>query len=404
MSNRKTVEARRRRRVVASHGIARAAFRAAAAFGLTAVGWAGWVLWQGGSWWGPLHAFLAGTVLLAIAGATQMFTITWAAAPAPAAALSNAQRWALVLGVALVLAGMEFSSTWAVVTGGALVVASLGLLAYSLWSSVQSSLLRRFDLSARFYLVALVAGTVGVVLGTVMGTGSAGGRFTEVRIVHSHLNLVGLVGLTIVGTLPTILPTFAHHKAVSGQEAKIAWWLAVGAVGAMGSGLLWGGIAVGVGTVAAGLSLALILAGILVRLGRRGLEGGLPYFQVAIGSMWLAAWALADGVRLATEPVSASFSIWTAAVVTAGVGQILLGSLAYLLPVLAGPPPRLGRNLAMTHAYPWFPLLLANLGASALIFDMPAVGVGAVGVWVVDFAGRLFRMEWRSPDKGDSAA
>lgn len=392
-----SIEVRRRRRVVASHDIARSAFRVAALFGLIAVGWAGWVLWQGGSWWGPLHAFLAGTVLLAIAGATQLFTYTQTAAPAPPAAVVHAQRWALVLGIALVLAGMGLSSRWAVAVGAGLMVSGLGLLAFSLWSAVRSSLLRRFDLSARFYLLAVLAGVVGVVLGAVMGAGSAGARFADIRLVHSHLNLIGLVGLTIVGTLPTILPTFAHHTAVSGREAKIAWWLAVGAVGAVGSGLLWGETAVGFGTIAVGVSLGLILAGILGRLGRRGREGGLPYLQVVVGSIWLGVWALLDGVTLVTGSPPLSFSKWTAAVVMAGVGQILAGSLAYLLPVLAGPPPRLGRNVARTHAHSWLPLLLANSGALAFILDMPTVGIVAIGAWVVDFASRLFGMEWRSP-------
>ncbi len=94
-----SLEERRSRRVVESHEIASSSFRAAALFGLVAIVWAGWVLIRGGSWWGPLHAFLAGTVLLAISGATQMFTITWSAAPAPRAGLATGQRWAVAGGV-----------------------------------------------------------------------------------------------------------------------------------------------------------------------------------------------------------------------------------------------------------------------------------------------------------------
>jgi nitrite reductase (NO-forming) len=337
---------------------------------------------------------------LAIAGATQLFTITWAAAPAPPADLANGQRWALIVGVGLVLAGMGLSEVWALIAGTALVVIGLGLLGYSLWSAVHRSLLRRFDLSARFYLLAVSAGAIGVVLGGVMGSGLAGNQVSDLRLVHSHLNLIGLVGLTIVGTLPTILPTFAHHKAVSGNESKVAWWLAVVAVAAIAAGLFVGELAVGAGSVAAGLSLALILAGVLLRLGKRGLEGGLPYLQVTIGAAWLGVWALVDGVRLLLGTTPVRFSAWTAAVVIAGVGQVLLGSVAYLLPVLAGPPPRLGRNLAITHAYPWLPLVLANAAAIAFIAGLPVVGVVATGVWLGDFAGRLLRMEWPSRNEG----
>ncbi|HEX6222755.1 MAG TPA: hypothetical protein VF115_16825 [Acidimicrobiia bacterium] len=390
------IEERRGRRVVASHGIARAAFRAGGVFGIVALVWALWVLAQGGSWWGPLHAFLAGTVLLAIAGATQMFTITWAAAPAPPAALANGQRWTLICGVGLALLGIALSADWAVIVGAAMVVVGLGLLAFSLWSAVRHSLLKRFDLSARFYLLALVSGAIGVVLGGTLGSGSAGVRFSDLRLVHSHLNLVGLVGLTIIGTLPTILPTFAHHKAVSGNEARVAWWLAIVAVAAIGAGVWLGGPAVGAGTVVSGVSLILILVGVVARLGRRGLEGGLPYLQVAVGSTWLGVWALVDGFGLLAGSVPVNFSVWTAAVVVAGVGQVLLGSLAYLLPVLAGPPPRLGRNLSRTQGYPWLPLFLANFGAAALLVGQPEAGAVAVAVWVVDFAGRLLRMEWPS--------
>ncbi len=385
---------------MASHAIARAAFRAAGVFAVVAIGWAVWVVWQGASWWGPLHTFLAGTVLLAIAGATQMFTITWSAAPAPPAVLSRTQRWTLVAGVALVLVGMASDTGWMIVTGAVFAIVGLGLLALSLWSAVRNSLLRRFDLSARFYVLALAAGVTGISLGGVMGGGMAGGSFLDVRLVHSHLNLVGLVGFTIVGTLPTILPTFAHHKAVSGIEAKVSWWLAVLAAVLIGSGLIVGGAGVGVGTVVAGSALFLILAGVLLRLGKRGLEGGLPYLQVAIGSVWLGAWAVVEGIRLISGWIPEHFSEWTAAVVIAGVGQVLLGSLAYLLPVLAGPAPRLGRNFARTHSRPWLPLGLANLGAVALLIGFPVIAGVAIAAWVVDFGARLATMEWGSRNEG----
>jgi nitrite reductase (NO-forming) len=237
-------------------------------------------------------------------------------------------------------------------------------------------------------------------VGGVIGSGSAGNRFSDLRLVHSHLNLIGLVGLTIVGTLATILPTFSHHKAVSGNEARVAWWLALVAVGALVAGLFVGELAVGVGSLAAGVSLALMLSGIVFRLGRKGLEGGLPYFQVAIGASWLGIWSLVDGVGLLLGTTPVPFSFWTAAVVIAGVGQVLLGSLAYLLPVLAGPPPRLGRNLAITHAYPWLPLVLANLAAITFILGLPVIGVVATGIWLVDFASRLVKMEWPSRNQG----
>lgn len=385
----------RQGRVEESRRIVSAAFRLGGVFGLVTLGWSLWVMTQGGSWWGPVHTFLAGTVLLTISGATQVFTITGAASPAPRAVIATIQRWLVAIGVGLVLVGMARKNTWATATGAVLVVAGLAALAVALVSAVRRSLLRRFDLSSRFYLLAVAAGIVGVTLGGLMGSGMAGTWYERVHLVHSHLNLVGLVGFTIVGTVPTILPTFAHHRAVSGREARLSWRLALMSVGALLAGLAIGPVAVGLGTVIGGVALLAVLTGVIGRLGRRGLGGGLPYFQVTAGCGWLAAWALVDGGRLLAGATAEPFAAWTRAAVIAGVGQILLGSLGYLLPVLAGPDPRLDRNIDRTQCRPWLPLALANLAGLAFVTGLAPVASVATGVWALDFAYRLARIEWR---------
>src|SRR5690606_20888084 len=123
---------------------------------------------------------------------------------------------------ALVLIGVSTGSDIVTWVGALGVAAGLVALIVSIVGVIRKSLLRRFDLSARFYVTAFVTGVAGVVLGAVLGTGSAGAESVSARLVHSHLNLLGLVGLTIVGTLPTFLPTIAHHRAVSGREAVVA--------------------------------------------------------------------------------------------------------------------------------------------------------------------------------------
>lgn len=385
-------------RVHRSHTIARLAFRLAGLFGIVAGVWAVVVLIRGGSWWGPLHAFVAGTVLAAISGASQMFTITWSAASPPSSALTSSQRRLLAVGVALVLIGVGAGLGAAIWAGAVGVVAALVLLGWSLTSTIRRSLLRRFDLSARFYLLALAAGVVGVTLGAMLGSGAAGDGFLPMRLVHSHLNLVGLVGLTIVGTLPTFLPTVAHHRAVSGREAIIAWWMAAAGVGAMAAGLWWGAPPVGAGTLAVGASTALILGGILGRLWHQG-RHKLAFLQVAAGTGWLIVWSIVDGIRLLSDQTAVSWSRWTAVVVVAGVGQVLMGSLAYLLPVLAGPP--LEPNAGRMTAWPTLPLLLANAaGLAGALGATPVLTVCAL-LWLADFARRLVSLSRRDalPDR-----
>src|SRR3972149_5422944 len=86
-------------RVVGSHHTARAAFRLTGLFVVWAIAWAVVRPVAGeGTWWGPLHVFLVGGVLLAISGATQMFSITWAAATPPDRRPAAAQRWVTAAG------------------------------------------------------------------------------------------------------------------------------------------------------------------------------------------------------------------------------------------------------------------------------------------------------------------
>lgn len=376
----------RDRRVIESHSIARLAFRLGGLFALVAVTWAVVVLTRGGSWWGPLHAFLAGTVLLAISGAAQMFTITWASAPAPSRSLATFQRWAVAGGTTLVLVGVAGRVEVLTWIGASAVAAGLVALTVSIVGAVRRSLLRRFDLSARFYVTAFVSGVAGVGLGATLGSGSAGDLVVSARLVHSHLNLLGLVGLTIIGTIPTFLPTTAHHRAVSGREALVAWWSTLAGVILIGAGLWGPATLVGMGNLLIAASALLILAGILTRLWAKGSER-LPFVQVTLGVVWLTAWAVFDGVGILQTGTSPVFGRWAGAAVIAGVGQVLAGSLAYIVPVLLGPP--LSPTESILTRWRWIPLILVNLGGLALAAGFEVVAVIALGSWVLDMLVRV---------------
>lgn len=92
-------------------------------------------------------------------------------------------------------------------------------------------------------------------------------------------------------------------------------------------------------------------------------------------------------MALISGEAAVPFSGWTAAAVLAGVGQVLAGSLAYLVPVLAGPP--LGDNLRRLTAHGWIPLATANLAGMALVARLAPAALVLIGVWLTDFARRL---------------
>jgi hypothetical protein len=58
------------------------------------------------------------------------------------------------------------------------------------------------------------------------------------------------------------------------------------------------------------------------------------------------------------------FSGWTGVVVLAGGGQVLAGSLAYLVPVLRGHPFVTNREIMETR--PWLPLVTLNAAGLGL--------------------------------------
>ncbi len=388
-------------RVVEAHRLVRRAFAIAAGFGVTAAAWAVVVFIRGGSWWGPLHAFLAGAVLAAISGASQMFTITWSSAPAPPRRASLVQGSGLAAGVALVLVGVPNGWDLATWIGGAFVVGALALLGTNLVGIIRRSLLRRFDLSIRFYLLALACGVAGVTIGALLGTHTlTGDTYASARIVHLHLNLVGLVGLTIIGTIPTLLPTFAHTKTVSGREAVLGWRVSIVAVLLIAAGLVGPTWLVGVGSTLIGAVAIVITLGIAVRLGRRAPDEILPYLQVLCGLGWLAAWTIVDGAGVISGVPLPAFSGWTAAAVVSGVGQVLVGSIAYLLPVAVGAP--ITDNLHRMGRRAWAPLVALNALGFCLVVGIPVGAAVAGGVWLADFTVRLARVRRPAPRQTQS--
>lgn len=397
-------------RVPTAHHIARRAFLLAGLAAGIAWVWAVFVIVGApppSAWWAPLHLFMAGTVLLAISGATQLFTITWAAAPvSDDLRIQAVQRWLVFVGAAAVPLGVTLSVPAVAAAGGISVLLGILLLAYLIRSYVAGSLLRRFDIGSRFYLLALSCGAVGVVLGTALVAVPERLPFLVIRHAHMHLNLVGLVGLTIAGTLPTFLPTLAHHKAVSGSELVWSFRAAVVAAAALVAAPIYPRAASAATLLVAGI-LASITLGVVVRLQSRVVRKSfVQAAHVLAGTAWLVAWGVVDGVGgLASGSLTRPFDPFTLAAAVGGVGQILAGSLCYLVPVLTGPAQRLASNIATAGRVPLLPLALANVAAAAMALGYVRLGAALALAWATDIVRRLVTIDRSTPRSDiDSAA
>jgi nitrite reductase (NO-forming) len=346
-------------------------------------------------WWLPLHLFLVGGLLSAVSGATQLFAVTWAAGP-PAGDRAAAAQRALIGGGALLLAaGRELRLPAAVATsGGVAVIAGLATLAVLLVRIVKPAVQRRFDPALRFCLAALAAGVAGCGIGVRLLSGAAGVDRTRLLAAHVMLNLLGLVGLVIAGTLPFFVATQARTKispraTPRAQAVLLGWFAAALLIAALG--LLAGSSALaatGLGGYATGLAL---LVTRLPKIGTKQLQWAGPRLvQLGAGVIWWTAGTGIAAVRAGGGRPPFDHTV-LAVIAVGGYAQIVLASLAYLGPVLrAGGHERLSAGFALTRS--WTGLASANLTSLALATGQGALAAVALGIWAADVAWRSMRL------------
>jgi len=346
--------------------------------------------------WLALHLLLVGGTLTAIAASTQHLAVTWSAAPAPSDRLVGAQRWCLGLGAAGVAIGRELDLQVLAGGGAAAVAVGLALLARSLLAIRRQGRTDRFHPAIDAYLAGLACATGGIGLGTWMAVASPGAWWPEVRAAHVTLNLFGLVGATIAGTLPTFAATQVRarmHPRATARRQRQAVGAIVAGVAATATGQLAAAPALAATGRAAQLAGWLAVVSLLPHVGGRELRRAGPrVVHLAAGATWwlavLAALVPADldGRAPATELL--------AALAVGGVAQVLVGSLAYLGPVLrGGGHVRLAEGFRATRS--WTSLAVANVAALSLLADRRGLAGLAIGAWAVDVAWRAARL--RSP-------
>lgn len=390
-------------RVAAVQRQARRSLWAAAAFVLAA-GVAAAVPHDTGAWL-PLHLFLVGGLLSAISGAAQLFAVTWSAGPPPTDRAALVQR-ALVAAGSIVLAlGREIEAPDAVTaSGGLMVLAGIALLAVLLAREVRGGVQRRFDPALRWYLTALTAGAAGACLGIARVMGAGDGVAARLRAGHVALNLLGLVGLTIAGTLPFFVATEARVKmsrrAGPKQQGALLVVLA-GALAVAAAGLLAGDRASAAGGLFAYAAGVAGTVAVMPPLGSKQLRWAGPRLvHLGTGLAWWAGAVVVAATRAADgrQPFSPTV---VAVLVIGGYAQILAAALAYLGPVLrGGGHRRLSSGFDLTRSWPG--LVAANAAATAVTLGAERVAWAAASVWLADALVRAALLATKvSPGPGD---
>lgn len=340
-----------------------------------------------GDRWIPLHLLLVGAVLAAISAATQMFAVTWSSAPAPPGAVVRVQRWLVALGAPALVLGRVTDVVPLAALGGMAVVAALGVLAGLLTWIRRHRRVDRFLAALDAYLLAVAFGVVGCLVGVAMvlgGTPVDGG----LRGAHLVLNLLGFVGLVVVGTLPTFVATQTRTRIPSVARRLLRPVVVVLAASVIVAAAAMSTDHRGVAAVALAVyavAFAANAAALLQRIGRRQREWAGPRLvQMFCALAW---WAIAVAVVAATPGGPAAASDGWVLLAVGGVAQLVVASLAYLGPVLRGRDAESqARAFRLTRSWP--SLVLGNLAAVAVLAGWwPAAG-GFVVLWALDVVGR----------------
>lgn len=340
--------------------------------------------------WLPLHLFLVGGLLGAISGVSQLLAVTWSSSPAPPAGVVSLQRAVLAIGAAGLALARELDAPVPVTAAaGTLVLLALVLLAGLLVWIRRHARVPRFHPAIDGYLVALGLGVVASLGGVVLAAEAMTTRFAAVRSAHLTTNLLGLVGLVIASTLPFFVATQARTK-MAPRATPVALRTMVGglavAVSAVGLGHLleWRPLAVS----GYGLYLASLggLVALCPRLGRRQLSWAGPRLvMMGVGLAWWAGSVAALGLATVRDrPLPEATLV---VLVVGGYAQILIGSLAYLGPVLrAGGHERLTAGFRLTRS--WTVLVTVNLAAVAFAIGAIAVAAVVLAVALAEVAAR----------------
>ncbi len=225
---------------------------------------------------------------------------------------------------------------------------------------VKASLNKRFKGVVAFYQAAAFMILAGMTLGVIDAfKGDEDIWQPRITLAHLHANLLGWVGLTIIGTLvtlwPTVLRTQMHEKAIANAKLGLKF-LITGIVGSIVGSLINQPsiLAVSVAIYLVGSIVTLAPAAILLRRRLPDRSSSWMLFSGVIGlAVLLTSEIIVVFADRTSEKILTSIESHLLLIFTLWLLPILLGALTYLLPVVLGRSPASNRTLESTLNYGW---------------------------------------------------
>jgi nitrite reductase (NO-forming) len=357
------------------------------------------------SGWLLVHLLLLGAVSTAILIWSQHFADTLLRRRALGHRLSLGLRLtAHTVGAVLVMTGMVVDVFGLVLVGGILVGLNAVAHAVVIVGQSRGALPARFSPLVRYYVASALMLAVGVTLGVLMARLDGGGEdYERLFLGHLGLNLLGWVGLAVIGTIALLWPTVLHTR-VDAATAAAGWTLPVlvAGLGLLALGCLTDlRLVVALGVLVYLLALGRVLREAVGHL-RRAPAVTFAGWSLGAALVWFALCTLGFAVHVALAPswtVAASRVEALVPYVAVGfAAQVLLGALSYLVPVVLGGGPAASKaTAAELDRGGLFRVVTVNVAlavsllpvSSSLTVALSLLVVGSMAAFLVLFARAL---------------
>lgn len=351
--------------------------------------------------WLMVHLLMLGAISTAILIWSQHFADTLLRRAAPGGRVFHGIRLlGHTVGASVVVAGM-ITDVWELILAGGILV-GVSVLAHVVTLIIQSrgALPSRFAPLVQYYFASGFALAVGVTIGIIMSRMDlAAGWHERLYAAHLAFNLLGWVGLTVVGTVILLWPTVLHTKVSDAVDdtAKRSLMLMVGGLIVVG-----GAAALGLAALfAVGMIIYLVGVGLVVAAGvqqaRKATQWTFASWSIGAAVLWFVFCTVAFGIVVVTAEdwgAAASGVAWLIGPFVAGfAAQVLLGALSYLLPVVIGGGPEVSRRTALElNRAALYRVAVVNLGIIVYLLPVPSVVkvVDSLLVFLVMFAFLIF--------------
>lgn len=301
-----------------------------------------------GGRWLMVHLVMLGAVTHSITVWSNYFAVALLK-PSPSVAESRARQSArlimLNVGIALVVIGVPTAWWLLAAVGASLIVLELAWHAMVLLRMARKALPAPFAITVHYYLVAAAFFPVGITLGVLLARGLGDPAYERVLVAHTMINLLGWVGLSIIGTQLTLWPTVlrARIDAQAARRARIALWpFSIGIIVVAIGALLGSRMAAAAGLLIYLGALGLTWRSMLGALRRRP-PRTFAVISLACGQVWLAAGLItlvASVVTRGWAGIGNNYTPITAIFVVGFALQTLLGAMTHLIPSVLGGGPK----------------------------------------------------------------